>query len=214
MNDVDLERHLRGAGGPRPAGHAAELVPLLLAQYAARGAVVGATLPALHRACDCAAGCWQGLEPGAKAPARDPDDHAPGEKGSIFLPWIGPGYREGGICVVGMNLRYRGLGWALGVEYEIAADPKHGQEQALRAGRRAHGSAWSTFTMRDVLVVRRARGEIPMDVSERDGDALADCLMVSARLQAVKCSPIGGRGGPSRAMTTNCPPPARGAAGA
>src|SRR5688572_9066374 len=97
---------------------------------------------ALGECCPAAASCW-----GDRA-----DPHR--SHGSVFVPWIGPDYRPGGVCVVGLNLRIgTGNGTYWGIEQKIASD----QYAALSAGvSRSKGSRWSSATMRDAALTLRS----------------------------------------------------------
>lgn len=164
----------------------------------------GTSLAPLHSVCPSATACWERIAEEKRPHGVGQFDPA-SQKGCMILPWVGPRYRRGGVAVLGMNLRYAGADWEFAMEYRIVGDPKWGQEPALRAGKRAHGSYWSTGTMRDVAAVHRSwRGEPNVDT--RTPSDLADALLESVRVQAVKCSPIGGRSTPEPAMSSNCPP--------
>lgn len=198
-----VRRIVQSKGAP-PSGEQLELLVNLSRLYDEMGILGEGPLPALHRTCPQAAECWARIASNER-PAGVGQFDAGSEKGCIFLPWVGPAYRRGGVCVLGMNLRYGGADWEFAMEHRIALDPKWGQEQALRAGRRAHGSYWATRTMRDVAaVIRSSRGETELDT--RAPSELADALLCSVRVQAVKCSPIGGRSSPEPAMNRSCPP--------
>jgi hypothetical protein len=118
----------------------------------------------------------------------------------MFMPWVGPAYQLGGVCVVGLNLRYGGGDRPMGSEYRIAAH----QDVRLREGRNPHGSRWARSTMAGAIAVLRA-GAGGAVTDDADDDELADTLARTARLQAVKCSPAGGRSSPTAAMQRNCP---------
>ncbi len=172
--------------------------------YEDAGVLSGDPLPTLHQVCSQASECWKGVESDKRAHGVGAFD-AGSEKGCMFLPWVGPAYHPGGVAVLGMNLRYAGGDWELAMEHRIAVEPGCGQEAKLRSqGGRAHRSYWSKGTMRDVAaVLRSARSASAIDT--KDPNELADALLASARLQAVKCSPIGGRSSPEPAMSERCP---------
>jgi hypothetical protein len=161
----------------------------------------GRTRP-LWPECPFAHECWAG--------ALDAVPHDEARRG-ITLPWIGARYEPGAVAVVGLNLRDAG---GLLCEFEIAAptagDPAlgaHSQWSALKAGRRmVHGSPWAYRSLRSAgLVHDWLRGDCPID--RDDPRLLADVLELTARLQAVKCSPQDdARSTPTPAMTSNCPP--------
>jgi len=187
-----------------PKGEQLELLLELTARYGEMGILDGQVLPALHTVCPAAQECWSRI-PSSKRPSGIGQFDARSEKGCMFLPWAGPRYRRGGVCVLGMNLRYAGEDWEFAMEHRIALDPSGGQEQSLRVGRRAHRSYWSRGTMRDAAAVLRSwRGEAHLETQEPS--ELVDALLSTARVQAVKCSPIEGRSSPEPAMSRNCPP--------
>jgi len=202
MDAEQLVARIRLSRAPAPEGAQLDLLVRLARLYAELGVLEGEPTPALHRVCSSAAACWSGR---ADAPQGVSRFDVASENGCMFLPWVGPRYRQGGVVVVGMNLRNGpGGDWEFGLEHRIARDPAWGQEVGLRAGRKPHGSNWSKGTMRDVAAVRRSwTGESALDT--RDGAELADALLSSARLQAIKCSPVGGRSSPTGTMVKDCP---------
>lgn len=203
MDAEQLVARIRLSRAPAPEGAQLDLLVRLARLYAELGVLEGEPTPALHRTCPSAAACWSGR--GNAQPQGVSSFDVASENGCMFLPWVGPRYRQGGVVVLGMNLRNsEGGDWEFGLEHRIARDPAWGQEVGLRAGHKAHGSNWSKGTMRDVAAVRRSwTGESGLDT--RDGAELADALLSSARLQAIKCSPVGGRSSPTPAMAKNCP---------
>ena len=142
-------------------------------------------------ACRCAVACWGERE----------DPHR--TRGTIFPPWVGAGYRRGGVCVVGLNLR---IGAGNGTYWDIERNVAEHQHEALVAGRmRSKGSRWARATMRDAAIVLRHLGGDTLD--EPIGPAeLAETLERTSRIQTVKCSPGTGRGAPLKPMMANCPP--------
>lgn len=172
--------------------------------YRESGLLPDGLAPSLARSCPNASSCWSTKRVQERPHGRDKVD-TDSEKGCIFLPWVGPAYRPGGVAVLGMNLRYAGGDWPFATEWNIVLSPIHGQLVSLRNGRRAHGSNWAYATMTDVAnVLRTQRGEKGIEKPGREERATA--LLSSARVQAVKCSPIGGRSSPTAEMNANCPP--------
>ncbi len=202
--DADvLTTRLVRSKAPPPTAKQLEMLLALCKVYEDAGVLSGDPLPALHRVCPHAGECWKGVE-GKRAHGVGAFD-ADSEKGCMLLPWVGPAYRPGGVAVLGMNLRYAGGDWELAMEHRIAVEPGCGQEAKLRSqGGRAHRSYWSKGTMRDVAAVLRSTRGAPL-LDTKDPNELADALLASARLQAVKCSPIGGRSSPEPAMSERCP---------
>ncbi len=203
MDGADLDRRMVAARADEPRGEQRALVLELARLYEGEGLCDGGVFRALHKVCPDATKCWEDV-PEGKPEAGVGRFDARSEKGCIFLPWVGPEYRCGGVCVLGMNLRFGNGDWEFAVEHRIALDPQHGQKQALRTNRRAHRSHWAKGTMQDVAAVLRSRrGD--EDVGMSTPAERASALLVSARIQAVKCSPARGRSSPTPAMNTNCP---------
>lgn len=201
---AEINERLLASGVPAASGTQLLLLQELAQSYRHLGVLGALPLPPLPASCADARICWKRVPSAQPPPGAGRFDPA-STKGCIYLPWVGPNYRPGGTCTVGMNLRYAGGDWEFGVEHRIARDSDHGQEVSLRAGRRAHGSPWATSTMRDVVAVQQSLlGREPVD--ERRPNALADAVLSSARIQAVKCSPVGGRSTPTPEMNERCPP--------
>jgi hypothetical protein len=153
--------------------------------------LAGARDAALGLCCPSADACWSDRQ----------DPHR--TRGSMFPPWIGAGYRPGGVCVVGLNLR---IGTGAGTYWEIERKVAGDQHASLAAGhRRSKGSRWASATMRDAAVVLRDLAGRPLD-EPFNGVELAHTLEQTARVQTVKCSPGQGRGTPLKPMPINCPP--------
>ena len=155
----------------------------------------------LAECCPSADTCWGTLRRPTGQSRRDPGL----ANGSIFKPWVGPDYRPGGVCVVGLNLRIgpddsQGTDWTS--EEEIAA----GQRRSLLEGRkRKWGSLWAYATMRGVVSVLRSAGGLDA-AADSSWTELAEGLDRSARVQAVKCSPPDAdRGAPTPTMRQACP---------
>ena len=183
-----------------PSGPSMTLLLRLLALYQEKAVVDGLSDPPLWDVCACARSCW-GKLPLSYRPGRSLGDPW---RGGIPLPWIGPHYRTGGVVVLGVNLNHAS---GLLVEYDIALNGPLSQLGRLRAGKRnPHGSQWAYRSLRSAAaVVRSLRGLRPLD--ERDPSSLADVLLETARLQAVKCSPKDAlRSSRTLAMRANCPP--------
>lgn len=170
--------------------------------YAHRGVLRDRLIPSLVRCCEMAMECWRDVSEERRprgVSGRDPAS----ENGCMILPWVGPEYMRGGVCVLGMNIHYGGGDAELGIEYRIALDPKWGQLPNLRKGRQPHRSKWAKCTMQDVAAVLRAARGLPPETT--DPSELADALLRSSRVQVVKCSPIGERSTPLPNMVRNCP---------
>lgn len=189
--------------GIEPVGAQRELLREVTDLYRRLDVLGADIIPSLTRACPAASACWEGID---RPPAVASKHDARSENGCIFLPWVGPNYARGGICVVGTNIRRHDERpqWEYALEHRIALDPKSGQVPRLRRGNDPHGSRWARSTMRDVVAVQRSmRGE--SELNHQDNLELADAMLSSARIQAVKCSPLGGRGTPTLTMSRQCP---------
>ncbi len=203
MTPEELNRRLVQSYA-RPAEGQQLALLLELADFHEKSGLMGAgPLPALHRVCPTAKECWKGISEDAR-PTGTRSIDPQSEAGCIVLPWVGPMYRPGGVAVLGLNLRYGGEHWEFAMEHRITLDRNGGQEVSLQAGRRAHGSNWATGTMKDAAAVyRSATGVSPNGTP--DGNELANALRRIARIQAIKCSPVGGRSSPTDNMVGHCP---------
>lgn len=205
MDERELVTRIARANAAAPRDlEQVRLLMELAAVYQSAGFLPDGQLPSLERVCPHSASCWRAVPEEQRPTGTDKLDPA-SSKGCIVLPWVGPLYRPGGVCVLGMNLRYNRGPWKFGTEHEIATNSESGQLVRLRAGKRSHGSNWAYATMTDVAAVLRSRrGDAREDRPGREERAQA--LLESARLQAVKCSPSGGRSSPTGEMNRNCPP--------
>jgi hypothetical protein len=158
-----------------------------------------AKAPALHDCCPDAAACWAGAEHRVSHKARLEGD---GEDGSIFWPFIGRDYRPGGVCIVGWNINHDGTEW-YGVQEEFVIADRNRE----RLARGVRADEHSMFAYRSLAagtaVADSLDGRNPAD--DPDPTTLADGMQRLARLQAVKCVPLGDRSNPEEAMTSRCP---------
>lgn len=207
MDIAEVSARIVASKGMAPLGAQRELLEQVAEIHRRLEVLDGDFAPSLIRACSYASACWKEVAV-AKRPRQIPssfDIHS--ENGCIFLPWVGPSYARGGICVVGTNLHRHTdePQWEYALEQRIALDPKWGQVPELRRGKkRIHKSLWAYRTMRDVVAVQRSMaGEVELDASS--GNELAEAMLSSARIQAVKCSPVGHLSTPTSAMSEQCP---------
>lgn len=203
MNIDEISTRIAASTGMTPSGMQRELLEELMESHRRLEVLHDDKAPSLLRACSDAAGCWSGVATGRRPSGLGKADPS-SENGCILLPWIGPSYERGGICVIGNNIRTAGDFWEYAFEYRLALSAEHGQVPQLRRGKNPHGSRWARHTMRDVVAVRRSMRD-EADLGHRNDDELADAMLASARLQAVKCSPIGGLSRPTAAMQRRCP---------
>jgi hypothetical protein len=200
----ELADRIERGGGRRPAGKQLALLGELVELYERAGLITEGIPEALWRCCPERDACWL-PEQWAERPGFS-DAEPRSEKGCMFAPWVGPAYEPGGVCVVAVNLRYDGGDWDLAVEHLIATG-HGGQEERLRAGRRrAHRSSFAWRSLRGAAaVIRASQRRDTLDI--QDGAELADTLLMTARLQSVKCSPNDHRRSQrSPAMKIACPP--------
>jgi len=157
--------------------------------------------PALVDTCPSRDVCWDRCRDRA---SRDADVHGlPGDDGSIFFPWIGMHYRRGGVCVAGWNLNHRGKDWfPLTAEHVIA---RASRAELAVGKRKVWGSLFAYRSMSAAAAAHDAvRGATP--VVNRRPQELAAYFDDIARVQVVKCAPLGDRSNPSDAMNVECPP--------
>jgi len=109
----------------------------------------------------------------------------PNSDGGMPLPWIGRGYRRGGLVTLGISLRE-----ASGkmMEYVITEDAEGQIDILSRDGHKPHGS-WFAYgsACSAAAVLRSQSGEAELLVE--DSQSLAPVLDQIARLQGVKSSP-------------------------
>jgi hypothetical protein len=108
------------------------------------------------------------------------------------------------VCVVGYNLVHEWEWWApLSEEFAISTR----QREYLEAGRKTadNGSKfWWRSMCSAAAVVASVRGDAP--AQELSPELASSFLEQIARVQTVKCSPLGDRSRPSREMIRRCPP--------
>jgi hypothetical protein len=169
--------------------------------YECQGVLTNDGAPALHKACPDANVCW--------ALARDRISTGaktlwPGEEdGSIFWPWIGEKYLEGGVCIVGMNINHGGDWWSVTDEYAIERE----QLAQLEAGHRANAKH-SLFAYRSAATAAALLASLDGSepIEEPEPQTAGAALQRISRLQAVKCSPLGDKSTPTKPMGLACPP--------
>ena len=176
-----------------------ELSPL----YEGNGVLRDGFAPSLQECCPDRVHCW------AQAPGRlqpvAPADCGRGQHGSIAWPWIGDQYeRPGGVCLVALNIDAADAEWwaAPTEEYAIAGQVIDG----LSRGRK---QIWppSSFHYRSLAsalaLLASADGAEPSVTPTPEQTATA--MHRTARVQAVKCSPLTEKSHPTQEMRVNCP---------
>lgn len=104
-----------------PSGAQLDLAVDFASLYEERGLLIDGHAPSLWKCCPNADSCWAG------AMETRPNDWD--GDGNISLPWVGPGYRPGGVLLVGMNFNDAS---GLAAAFQIA----EGDRQAFQAGHR------------------------------------------------------------------------------
>lgn len=167
----------------------ATTVEQLYARYADRGIVRdGLALP-LNATCRCGAACW-----------RREGDLPPPDQAGVSVPWVGEGYAETRVCLLGINFNKDG---GLDAHWRLTQSVIDN----LRQGRKqVHGSM---FGYRAGLAAATIAGALarptrtprvpPVDVTSAEG--WNEC----AFLQLVKCAPWRGKSEPNEMMWANCP---------
>jgi hypothetical protein len=158
-----------------------ELIEQLLAQLDA----------ALGRDCDLWDCCRNGEQCWKHAAAKPHQMH-------YRAPFVGPRYRERGICIVGMNSRDDGK---LDSEYLAAAAVL----ELFRSGQRSYGGRfhYRAGTLASLFAASQDREQL--DLAPQP-EQIAEHLLSTARVQAVQCAPEGGRRTPTNDMWRLCPP--------
>jgi hypothetical protein len=199
MNQETARRRL-GGWIDRPTARQLELLAALGSVYERHGVLAGERPRALADCCPDAAACWRGA---LERISRDATLEGDGEDGSIFWPYIGREYRPGGVCLLGWNINHDGSEWyGLQEEFVIA------DHDAARLAAGHTASEWrSMFAYRSLsaglAVADALAGADP--VAEPEPQRLAEGMQRLARLQTVKCVPLGNRGNPEPAMNARCP---------
>lgn len=184
----------------QPSEPQLELLASLSEVYERNGVLKGTSASALYDCCPDAGECWAGAEHRVSRNARL---EGGGEDGSIFWPFVGRGYRPGGVCVVGWNINHDGEEWyGLQEEFVIA------DYDRARLGGGWRANEWrSMFAYRSlsagIAVADSLDGADPVD--ELAPESLAEGMQRLSRLQSVKCVPRGDRSNPEPAMTDLCP---------
>lgn len=177
----------------------------LTAVYERAGVLQATHAPALHAACPERDACWRDFSEEAK-PAGSACIQGPSEDGSVFWPWVGEHYRTGGVCVVGLNLNHGADYWSPAVEYKTVARMRARFEAGKKADRNGSMFAYRTLASAGVVIAHR-EGRAPR--LKPRAQELASVLDGTARLQAVKCSPMqphAENGAAKAPMPSRCPP--------
>jgi hypothetical protein len=172
-----------------PRGAPATLLIALMRLYSDRGLLDVANPRPLCEICPNAETCWN--------TARDAL-----REGEMCLPWIGPRYKAGGVAIVAVNPNLDPEDTSeLLLEYWISyerhiATLRRGDKSDERS-RFAYGAYRSAAALLDAFADRR--------VIHRRPEELADAVLSTARLQAVKCVPKRASSTPTPDMWRHCP---------
>jgi hypothetical protein len=156
--------------------------------------------PALVDNCPHRSVCWGGCE--ARASRKANVHGLPGDDGSIFFPWIGRNYRPGGVCVAGWNLNHGGKDW-----HPLIAESVITSTYRAAMARGRHKAYRSMFGYRSLSAAAAVHDVLhgAEPVGRPRPKDLAGCFDDMARVQTVKCAPLGNRSNPSGAMNAECP---------
>jgi len=177
-----------------------QLLAQLSSVYEAEGVLSSESAPALHRACADASACWKGIEERESRSAQTLWEGD--EDGSIFWPWVGDRYQEGGVCLIGMNINHHGDWWSITDEYAIVAE----QVKYLAQGNyQIKGSKFAYRSGATAMAVQASLDRLEPTEAPHPTEVPA-ALERFARLQLVKCSPLGERSKPTQEMCVRCPP--------
>jgi Uracil DNA glycosylase superfamily len=181
-----------------------ELLAAVIDAYQDQEVVVGVEAPPLCTSCPANEPCWARIR--AKRPKAEPRL----EDGGIALPWIGPDYRPGGVGMVAINRRRDALaaGGRTGGSYDEFRVTREQLSGLAKGQRRIHRSnfIWGATAVL-AMVLHSVRGQTPP--ARIGADGRIEALNATARLQAVKCSPLHQfqpRSSPTPEMVRHCPP--------
>lgn len=156
----------------------------------------GEHLP-LHRVCANRDACWSGAL----------DRLSPPDIASISVPWIGPGYGELKLLVVGINFNEAGGEGA-------TVDLVEGARAEMREGHWKHfrnpsysGTPFYSVTGCYVVAIAEAAQFLKPSIGDNGLPSLEDIEKVFdfvAYTPQVKCNPMGAAGSPTTAMWSNC----------
>jgi hypothetical protein len=179
-----------------PAGEQLTLLTRVASLYETKGLLRDGSAPPLWECCPNAGSCWARAAPGSQPNSGEAN-------GGMPLPWIGPGYRRGGVVVVAINLRDAS---GLMIEYVITCWPTGQLDTLSGGGYKPHSSDFAYRSTRSAAaLVDLADGRPAEDHAEPT--QLAPYLRRTARLQAVKCSPRDeAMSDRTPEMRHNCPP--------
>jgi hypothetical protein len=191
LSSISVEdfRERRRAELSATPGHRAA-TDRLLDLYEEKGLLPGGRDEALFCCCPNKDGCWQGVP----RPENQMD-------AGIAFPWIGSGYFESGVLVLGVNLNNYG---GLDGNFLICL----GHIKAMREGKRGvAGRAFSRNAMRYLRVVLASLdgGDLAAAGDDVANEDLAGLWERCAFLERIKCAPGTRSAEPTEAMIWTCP---------
>lgn len=121
----------------------------------------------------------------------------------MFWPFIGRAYRPGGVCIVGWNLHHNGEEWyGLGEEFVIAEHNRGHLGAGFREDKWGSRFAYRSLAA-GLAVADSLDGATP--IAAPAPEIVAAGMERLARLQTVKCAPLGDTSNPEPEMTSRCP---------
>lgn len=186
ITTIELEEAL----GQKLSVSQAATVGQLYAFYADRGLVRDRLALPLETSCRCGAACWR----------REGDALPPPEKAGVSMPWVGEGYAQTRICLLGINFNKDG---GLEAHWRLTRSVI----DHLRQGRKeVHGSRFGQRAGLAAATVAEAlassgRGAFTPSIDCSAAEGWNRC----AFLQLVKCAPSRGKSEPNETMWANCP---------
>ncbi len=184
-----------------PRGVALRLLTRIGTLYERLGLMSESKPEPLWRCCPHGAECWAG--------ATKPRRGSKVNDGRITLPWIGPAYEQGGVVVIAINLHNAS---GLLTEYSIVCSSAGTEDHPSQIGsfeasrKQAHRSPFAYRSVRTAAMLLDDLDGLAIRDRSEPSELIAPINRI-ARLQAVKCAPVGGRrGSPTSTMRQNCPP--------
>lgn len=162
--------------------------------YKQLGVLTSSSLPLpLHRSCGHAPVCWQGLE--SSFPTEDTN------RSAISRPWVGSGYDELRVLVLGINQNNWG---GLDALEQLA----RGAQDRFAAGHKWAHSGMRFYRIGCYAAAFSEAAGLTRPVWGSDGQPslahAAQALNMTAFTNQIKCSPSLNRGRPSEAMWLRC----------
>jgi hypothetical protein len=184
----------------------APLLLELLELYRTKKLLRRGSVRALCDICPNAESCWDKANDGQRRAPREPTtpESEDSENGGIFLPWVGPQYKRGGVVIIGINLNITGDGETdLLIEHAITWQRYVGRFRLGVGGEGGSRYGVATAQSAQALVAWTTGRKVP--AAAAPGSQLIDAVLQTSRLQAVKCVPRRSRSEPFPQMWDHCP---------